>query len=196
MGQWPRGDAPQRAAVGNAGNHAASGRTVPSNVGNRTAGATGNGNTSTKLARNGNTGVVGTANTNSGTINRRNGNTGVVGSGNGNVANNANVNNGNIGSGNINTGNVVAGNNVNVDVNGGWSGYPAGTGAAYATGVAVGATATAAAVGSAYYALPNGCSPSAWNNYSYYYCGGAWYQQRYEGGSSVYVVVSGPTTGK
>ena len=69
--------------------------------------------------------MVGNANANSGAIGSGNGNTGVV--------NNGNVNNGNIGSGNVNTGNVVAGNNVDVDVDGGWNGYPAG---AYATGVA------------------------------------------------------------
>jgi hypothetical protein len=126
-----------------------------------------------------------------------NGNSGVVGSGNGNgnvaVVNNGNVNN----SGVVNAGNVNVGNDVNVNVgNGGWVGgygYAAGSGAAYATGVAVGSTATAAAIGSYYYALPAGCSPYVWNSHSYYSCAGAWYQQRYQSGTTVYVVVADPT---
>lgn len=165
------------------------------NSGNKsTRTAAGNGNTSTTNRGNGNqvaanSGVAGSGNGNG------NGNTGVVNNGT------TNVNNGNIGSGNVNTGNVVAGNDVDVDVNGGWYGGYAGTGAAYATGVAVGAsttavatsTATAAAVGSYYAALPAGCSPYVWGGYSYYSCYGTWYRQTYQGGSTVYVVVSDPT---
>jgi hypothetical protein len=119
-------------------------------------------------------------------------NSGVVGSGNGNTGA---VNNGNIGSGNVNTGNVVAGNDVDVDVNGGWTGYgyPAGTGAAYATGVAVGSTATATAVSSYYSTLPASCYPYAYGVYRYYSCAGTWYQQTYKSGWTVYVVVSDPT---
>lgn len=146
-------------------------------------------------AGNRNTGIAG----NSGGMNSGNAaNSGVVGSGNGNtgVVNNGNVNNGNIGSGNVNTGNVVAGNDVDIDVNGGWVGYPAGTGAAYATGAVVGSTVTAAAIGSYYSALPVGCSPYAYSSYRYYTCAGTWYQQQYRSGTSVYVVVADPTKGK
>ena len=108
--------------------------------------------------------------------------------------NNGNVNTGTVGSGNVNTGNVVAGNDVDVNVeNGGWYGRPATTGAAYATGVAVGATTTAVAVGSYYSTLPAGCSPYVYGAYRYYSCSGAWYQQTYQGSSIVYVVVSDPT---
>ena len=107
------------------------------------------------------------------------------------------VNNGNVGSGNVNTGNVAVGNDVDVNVgngNGGWNGYPYGTGAAYATGVAVGATTTAVAVGTSYYALPSSsCATYVYGGASYYSCGGTWYQQRYAGSSVTYVVVSDPT---
>jgi hypothetical protein len=144
----------------------------PANAGKGNTGIAGNGGGNSAIAgnRNGNTGVVGSANANSGTIGSGNGNTGVV-----------------------NNGNVVAGNNVDVDIDNGWGGwdgdYPAG--AAYATGVAVGAT-TAAVVGSYYSTLPAGCSPYVWAGAPYYSCGSSWYQRTNSNGSTVYVVVSDP----
>ena len=163
-------------------------RPVNANTGNVSAGAfsSGNRNTGTFNRGSGNTGVVSQGNGNA--VNARNGNTGVV-------------NTGNVNNGNINSGNVAVGNNVDVDVNGGWAGTygdaVVGAGAAYATGVAIGTTATAsaataAAVGSAYYALPAGCSPYTLYGYRYYTCGGTWYRQSSQGGSTVYVVVSDP----
>lgn len=162
-------------------------RQKPQGAGSRTASAT-----KGTVMGNGNTGVAGsgnTANANSGVVGSSNGNTGVV--------NNGNVNNGNIGSDNVNTGTVVAGNDVDVSVNNGWIGYgytyPAGTGAAYATGVAVGTATTAAVVGSYYSTLPASCYPYAYGAYRYYSCSGTWYQQTYKSGSTVYVVVTDPT---
>jgi len=160
--------------------------------------ASGNGNSANRANvqnKSGNTGIA--ANGNTGVAGSGNGNTGVAGSGNGNgntgVVNNGNVNTGTVGSGNVNTGNVVAGNDVDVNVeNGGWSGYY-GSGAAYATGVAVGATTTAAVAGSTYYSLPSSCATYVYGGVSYYSCGGTWYQQRYQGSSVTYVVVSDPT---
>ena len=72
----------------------------------------------------------------------------------------------------------------------GWGDYPLGA------GLAIGAIAgmTAAAIGSAYYALPGGCSPYGYHGYSYYSCGGAWYQPQYEGDTVVYVTVPDPQT--
>ncbi len=92
---------------------------------------------------------------------------------------------------------MVAGNDVDVNVNSGWSGYgytyPAGTGAVYATGVAMGTATTAAVAGSYYSTLPASCYPYAYGAYHYYSCSGTWYQQTYKSGSTVYVVVSDPT---
>jgi hypothetical protein len=150
-----------------------------SRTANVSANRTANGNS--QYARNGNNGAVGTANTNTGTVGSGNSNSGVV-------------NNGTVGSGNVNTGNVVAGNDVNVDVNNGWGAYPAGT--AYATGVAVGTTASAAVARSYYYSLPPSCSPYVWNSVSYYSCAGIWYQSQSQSGQTVYVVVSDPTKAK
>ncbi|QNP43919.1 hypothetical protein H9L15_04685 [Sphingomonas daechungensis] len=140
----------------------------------------GNGNSTT---------ATNTGNNRAGAMNTGNANSGVVGSGNGNT--NV-VNNGNVGSGNVNTGNVAVGNDVDVNVNSGWAGYPAGTGAAYATGVAVGATATTVAVGSYRSTLPASCYPYTYGTSRYYSCAGTWYQQTYNSGSTVYVVVSDP----
>lgn len=160
--------------------------------------------------RTGNTGIAGNGNGNgNGSGNARatgngntrtaaNGNTGVAGSGNGSGnTGSGNMNNGNVGSGNgntgvVNNGNVVAGNDVDIDVNNGAGGYY-GTGAAYATGVAVGATTSAAVVGSYYATLPAGCAPYYYGAYRYYSCGSSWYQQQVKGSSTVYVVVSDPT---
>lgn len=161
-------------------------------------------NTGAAANRSGNTGVAGNASGNTRTTgigNSRtaaNGNTGVAGSGNGNVGS-GNVNTGTVGSGNgntanVNNGNVVAGNDVDIDVDGGWGGaYPYGTGVAYATGVAVGATTSAAVVGSYYATLPASCAPYYYGAYRYYSCGSTWYQQTVQGSSTVYVVVSDPT---
>jgi hypothetical protein len=57
----------------------------------------------------------------------------------------------------------------------------------------VGAAATAAAIGSSYYALPAACSPYAFSSSTYYSCGGAWYKPQYEADTVVYVVVPDPT---
>ena len=53
---------------------------------------------------------------------------------------------------------------------------------------------TAAAIGSAYYALPPGCSPYPYHTYTYYSCAGAYYQPQYEGDTIVYVTVPDPAT--
>ena len=59
---------------------------------------------------------------------------------------------------------------------------------------AIGAVAgvTAAAIGSAYYALPHGCAPYPYGGYSYYSCGGAYYEPQYQGDTVVYVTVPAP----
>jgi len=91
----------------------------------------------------------------------------------------------------VNTGNVVAGNNVNIENNGGWGGwndYPVGAGLAVGTAAAV----TAAAIGSTYYSLPPSCAPYPYGGYSYYQCGGVYYEPRYEGDTVVYVTVPQP----
>jgi hypothetical protein len=106
--------------------------------------------------------------------------------GRGNINNSGNrVNNGNINTGDINVDNDW-GNGW-----GGWTDYP------LAAGIAVGAMAgvVAGAYGSAYYALPGGCSPYPYSSYTYYSCGGAWYQPQYEGDTIVYVTVPDPSTG-
>ena len=110
--------------------------------------------------------------------------------------NNIGGGNNNIGSGNnnrVNTG------DINIDVDNGWGGgwggdwngwgdYPLGA------GIAIGAVAgmTAAVIGSAYYALPPGCSPYPYHRYTYYSCAGAFYQPQYEGDTIVYVTVPDP----
>lgn len=107
-----------------------------------------------------------------------------------NAGNRTNAGNNNrINNGNINTGDV----NINGDWNGGccggWVDHP------IAAGVAVGAVAgmTAAAIGSSYYALPPGCPPYPYGGYTYYSCGGAYYQPQYEGDTVVYVTVPDPS---
>jgi hypothetical protein len=54
---------------------------------------------------------------------------------------------------------------------------------------------TAAAFGSAYYSLPPGCGPYPYSGYTYYSCGGAYYQPQYEGTTVVYVSVPDPAKG-
>ena len=65
-------------------------------------------------------------------------------------------------------------------------------------GLVIGAVAgfTAAAIGSAYYSLPYGCSPYHWGGYGYYSCGGAYYQPQYEGDTVVYVQIEDPSHGQ
>lgn len=99
------------------------------------------------------------------------------------------------GGNNINSGNTFNRNtNINIDNDnnwGGWRDHP------IAAGIAIGAVAgmTAAAIGSAYYALPAGCSPYPLYTYTYYSCGSAWYQPQYEGDTVVYVTVPDPASG-
>ena len=96
----------------------------------------------------------------------------------------------------INTGDVNVNRNTQINGGGGygWNGH---VDHPIAAGLAVGAVAglTAAAIGSAYYALPYGCSPYPYSGYSYYSCGGAYYEPRYEGDTVVYVTVPDPAAG-
>jgi hypothetical protein len=60
--------------------------------------------------------------------------------------------------------------------------------------VAVGATTSAVAYGTAYSSIPaSSCSATVYGGVSYYRCGSTWYQVRYQGGSTTYVVVTDPT---
>ena len=71
--------------------------------------------------------------------------------------------------------------------------YLASPAAGFVTGAVVGAAAAGAyGYGSSYYDLPVGCSPYYG---SYYSCGGAYYEPRYEGDTVVYVTVPDPGTG-
>jgi hypothetical protein len=72
---------------------------------------------------------------------------------------------------------------------GGWVDYPFLAGAAFAF-------TTAAVMGSMYYGLPAGCPPYYYGGYSYYHCGGAYYEPRYEGDTVVYVTIPDPSGGK
>jgi hypothetical protein len=83
--------------------------------------------------------------------------------------------------------------NINGDWDGwgGWNDYPWGVGAGFVAGAV-----TAAAIGSTYYSLPYGCSPYPYGGYSYYSCGGSWYQPQYEGDTVVYVTVPDPSGGQ
>jgi hypothetical protein len=47
-----------------------------------------------------------------------------------------------------------------------------------------------------YYGLPVGCAPYGYGGYSYYSCGGVYYEPRYEGDTVVYVTVPDPSGGK
>ena len=106
-------------------------------------------------------------------------------------ANNNRGNGNRINNGNINTG------DINIDGNGGCCGYGGWVDHPVAAGIAVGAVAgmTAAAIGSSYYALPPGCPPYPYGGYTYYSCGGAYYQPQYEGDTVVYVTVPDPASG-
>jgi hypothetical protein len=106
------------------------------------------------------------------------------------VGNNTHVGNTNVGNRVGNT-NVV--NNVNVDVDRGWDyGHPVARGAAFGVAAATTAAITTAAIGSRAYALPPACAPYPYGGYSYYSCGGVYYQPQYQGDSVVYVVVNQP----
>ena len=90
---------------------------------------------------------------------------------------------------NVNNKNVNINKNVNVDVDrrGGYYGRgynPVGT--------AVAVAATAVVVGSIVNSLPSNCTTVVTNNISYRQCGNSWYEPRYSGGSSSYVVVNSP----
>jgi hypothetical protein len=79
--------------------------------------------------------------------------------------------------------------NNNVNVGDGWGGWDDHIYHPIAAGIAIGAVA-AAAYGSYYYALPTGCYPYGYG--SYYNCGGAYLEPRYEGDTVVYVTVPEP----
>ena len=90
---------------------------------------------------------------------------------------------------NVNNRNVNINKNVNVDVNrrGGYYGRgynPVGT--------AVAVAATAVVVGSIVNSVPSNCTTVVTNNISYRQCGNDWYEPRYSGGSTSYVVVNSP----
>jgi hypothetical protein len=90
---------------------------------------------------------------------------------------------------NVNRKNVNVNKNVNVDVNrrGGYYGRgynPVGT--------AVAVAATAVVVGSIVNSVPSNCTTVMSNNISYRQCGNDWYEPRYSGGSTSYVVVNSP----
>lgn len=98
----------------------------------------------------------------------------------------------------VNTGDVNFNRNTNIGGDfDGWGGWDDHAHHPIAGGIAVGAAAawTAAAIGSAYYTLPPGCPPYYWSGYTYYSCGGAYYEPRYEGTSVVYVTVPDPSGG-
>jgi hypothetical protein len=96
---------------------------------------------------------------------------------------------------NINRGDINVGNDINIDGDndwgwGGWDDHPIGAGIAFGTAAAV---TSAAVYGSMYHSLPYGCS-SYYS--SYYYCGGMYYEPRYQGDTVVYVTVPDPAQGQ
>jgi hypothetical protein len=111
------------------------------------------------------------------------------GQGGGGINNSGNRTGNRTNTGNINTGDINIDNDWGGDWDG-WGDYPLGA------GLAIGAVAgmTAMAYGSAFYALPGGCSPYPYHTYTYYNCGGAYYQPQYEGDTVVYVTVPDPAT--
>lgn len=106
---------------------------------------------------------------------------------------NKNVNRKNVNKKNVNVNNrnknVNINKNVNVDVDrrGGYYGRRYNP---IATAAAV--TATAVVVGSIVNSLPSNCTTVVTNNISYRQCGNSWYEPRYSGGSTSYVVVNSP----
>jgi len=76
------------------------------------------------------------------------------------------------------------------DGGGGWIDHPV------AAGIAIGAVATAVAIGSTYYYLPADCPPYYWDNFYYYSCYGNYYEPQYEGDTIVYVTIPDPSGGQ
>ncbi|MEA3303726.1 MAG: hypothetical protein U9Q75_10685 [Pseudomonadota bacterium] len=101
---------------------------------------------------------------------------------------NVNVNKKNVNVNNRNRNvNINKNVNVNVDRRGGYYGRRYNP---IATAAAV--TATAVVVGSIVNSLPSNCTTVVTNNVSYRQCGNSWYEPRYSGGSTSYVVVNSP----
>ena len=96
-----------------------------------------------------------------------------------------------INTGDINVGNGNWGGGWGDGGWGGWVDHPV------AAGVVAGATAAAiaGAYGSVYYDLPVGCPTYPYGGYTYYSCGGVYYEPRYEGTSVTYVTVPPPDSG-
>jgi len=94
-------------------------------------------------------------------------------------------------SGNRGNNNRINTGDVNINNGNGWGGY---VDHPVAAGVVAGAVvgATAAAVGSTYYDVPAGCPPYTSGGYTYYSCGGAYYQPEYQGDTVVYTTVPAP----
>jgi hypothetical protein len=96
----------------------------------------------------------------------------------------------------INTGDVNIGNRTNINIDNdhdhGWDWddhyHPVAAGVAFGTAAAI----TSAAIGSMMYSLPPACAPYPYGGYSYYSCGGVYYEPRYQGDKVVYVVVEQP----
>ena len=84
----------------------------------------------------------------------------------------------------------VSNKNVNVNVDHRHGGYYDRRYNPVATAAAV--TATAIVVGSIVNSLPSNCTTMVTNNISYRQCGSTWYEPRYSGGSTSYVVVNSP----
>jgi hypothetical protein len=85
--------------------------------------------------------------------------------------------------------------NVNVDVDHhyhrggyGYGGYPV----ARAVGATAAVAVTAAAIGSMVYSLPPSCQTVVTSGVTYHQCGSSWYQPRYSGTQTTYVVVDPP----
>ena len=93
------------------------------------------------------------------------------------------------GSGNRGDINIDRDNIANINHGGDWDNWHPG----WAAGAVVGAAVAAAAIGSMVYALPPGCGSAYYTGYTYYDCGGVWYQPQYEGDDVVYVVVENPS---
>lgn len=90
---------------------------------------------------------------------------------------------------NVNNRNVNVNKNVNVDVDRRGGYYGRGYHPVARTAAVVG---TAAVIGSIVYSLPSNCTTVVTNNISYRQCGSTWYEPRYSGGSTSYVVVNAP----
>ncbi len=86
--------------------------------------------------------------------------------------------------------NVNINKNVNVNVDHRHGGYYDRRYNPVATAAAV--TATAIVVGSIVNSLPSNCTTVVSSNISYRQCGSTWYEPRYSGGSTTYVVVNSP----